>query len=532
MTRLFTLLYLGVLLILFAAWYIHGVVSHERAVADRVRVLEEAHGGGARLVAEELNRASPANRPQVVHELRERFDYPVEVVPLDEIPESARSQIASGDDVAYFPGENDREFVVVPLSGGTEVVRLGPFPDYGLKSIEDALGGWMRLTAEKVAVAPPADRSAVLAELAQRFDFPVELVSREELPLWPRGRINRGEDVVLYPQSTGSEDWLAATPLPEDGSEIIRFGPFPRFEQIEEEAAATALALVLLPAAIAIALLLRPVVRQLRSIESAAKAIASGDLTVRVDERRVGSAKPLARAFNEMASRTETLIRTQRELLQAVSHELRTPLARMRFAIELVETAKDQAERRARLASIDTAAEELDELVGELLDYVRTETTEARFEPEPIAVVEILKVMIPARAGLHPAIQFDVSDEGNAPTILVADRLGFQRVIGNLLSNAGRFARNRVAIQVTSTNGGVIIDIDDDGPGIPDSERERVFEPFVRLDNSSNGHGTGLGLALVKRILTRHEGTVEVLTSPLGGCRVRTRWPNRDSATN
>ena len=387
----------------------------------------------------------------------------------------------------------------------------------------------MRLTADRLDAAKPDDRSAVLDELQTRFEFPIELAGRGDLPDWPAGRIARGEDVVFYsPDRQPNERWFAATPL-ENGTEIVRFGPLPSFERIEQKAATTTLALVLLPAAIAIALLLRPVARQLRRVEHTAQAIAAGDMSARVDERRVRSARPLAQAFNNMAGRTEALVRTQRELLQAVSHELRTPLSRMRFAIDLIETAKDDEERKRRLESLDAATEELDGLVDELLSYVRMETTEPKLELEHVALQDTLDVLIPKHAALYPSVQFEVSEDiGSDESIILADRTGLQRAIGNLLSNAGRHAKSRVTICMERTDGATIVDIDDDGDGIPESEQDRIFEPFVRLENGSNGYGAGLGLALVKRILTQHGGNVEVLTSPLGGCRIRTIWPARD----
>jgi signal transduction histidine kinase len=268
-------------------------------------------------------------------------------------------------------------------------------------------------------------------------------------------------------------------------------------------------------------------------VEHAAQAIAAGDLSARVDERRVRSARPLAQAFNNMASRTEALVRTQRELLLAVSHELRTPLSRMRFAIELIGGAKDDGERKRRLEELDTATEELDELIGELLSYVRMETTDPQLDREHISLRDTLEVLVTKHAALYPSIQFEVSEElGGEENTVVADRTGFQRAIGNLLSNAGRYAKSQVTIRAESDSGSVIVDVDDDGSGIPASERQRVFEPFVRLDDSPNGRGAGLGLALVKRTVTQHGGSVEVLTSPLGGCRIRTKWPKIQADTN
>jgi signal transduction histidine kinase len=96
------------------------------------------------------------------------------------------------------------------------------------------------------------------------------------------------------------------------------------------------------------------------------------------------------------------------------------------------------------------------------------------------------------------------------------------------LSNAGRFATSHVVIRAeTTAPAATVIDVDDDGGGIPESERQRVFQPFVRLDNNASDSGVGLGLALVKRIVERHGGTVEALASPLGGCRIRITWPSQ-----
>ncbi|MBL7039650.1 MAG: HAMP domain-containing protein [Pirellulaceae bacterium] len=524
MTWLFIRFYVCVLIVLSMAWYIHGSVVKSRADAEWERVIVEAHGGGARLVASELDASPPESRERVLKSLRERFAYPVDVIALTALPNSLQRQITSGDDVACFRPEK-RYYIVAALSGGAEVVRLGPFPNYDLQEIEQSLGGWMRLTANRLDAATPGERQAVLKKLQERSDISIDIVGREDLPAGAGKRIVRGEDIVFYSQNPEpNERWFAATPL-SDRTEVVRFGPFPSFERIEQKAATTTLALVLLPAALAIALLLRPVARQLRRVEHAAQAIAAGDLSARVDERRVRSAKPLAQAFNNMASRTEALVRTQRELLQAVSHELRTPLSRMRFAIDLIETAKDDQERKRRLESLDAGTEELDQLVGELLSYVRMETTEPKLDLEHVALHDTLGVLIPKHAALYPTIQFEVSENVAEGSTILADRTGFQRAIGNLLSNAGQYARSRVKISMERADRVTIVDVDDDGNGIPESEKDRVFEPFVRLENDANGHGAGLGLALVKRIVTQHGGSVEVLTSPLGGCRIRTIWP-------
>ena len=523
MTWLFIRFYLCVLVVLALAWYIHGAVLKSRAEAEWERVVVEAHGGGARLVARELDAPSPQSREQVLTSLRERFNYPVNIIALMDLPKSLQSQFSGGDDVACLRA-GKKLSVVAALTGGVDVVCLGPFPNYDLREVEDAIGGWMRLAADRLYAVSSSERTAVLEELQPQFDFPLDVVDCEDLPDWPQSRIAHGDDVVFYSPESGPGGF-AVTPL-SDGDQAICFGPFPGFERIEQKAATTTLGLVLLPAALAIALLLRPVAGQLHRVENTAKAIAAGDLSARVDERRVRSAKPLAQAFNNMAGRTETLIRTQRELLQAVSHELRTPLSRMRFSIELIEIAKDDNQRKRRLEELDAATEELDELVGELLTYVRMETLEPRLKVEPISIQDMFDVLIPKYVDLHPEVHFELSEaiRRDEDDILV-ERIGFQRALGNLLSNAGRHARSQVTVSVDYGSQSITVNIDDDGKGVPESDRERVFEPFQRLDEGTNGGGVGLGLALVKRIVTRHGGKVEVLTSPLGGCRIRTTWP-------
>ena len=131
MTRLFIRFYLGVLAVLFLAWYINGAVLKQRADADRARVIKEAHGGGARLVASEIDASPPEHRGRVLQRLRGRFDYPLDVISWVDLPGAPQRQFSNGDDVAYIRDEENREFVVAALSSGSEVVRLGPFPEFG-----------------------------------------------------------------------------------------------------------------------------------------------------------------------------------------------------------------------------------------------------------------------------------------------------------------------------------------------------------------------------------------------------------------
>ena len=522
MTRLFLRFYGGVLIVLFLAWYIHGKFSERWQDADKIRVVTTVHAGGARLVANRLNAASSSEeRTEILEELQSLFEYDVSIKNRNELSSSVRKQLEHSD-VAY---DDPNDAVLANLVDEEKVVQLGRFPPAHKKGIEDTMSGWMQVVRNRLRKTDPSERGAMLVQLNKRFDTPIQIVSLTGLGEDAQEQLVAREDnCALYSFGPGE---VHAGMLLTPGKEIIQVGPLPGFEDNKKMIATETLALVLLPAAAAIALLLRPVASQLRTVEKTAETIARGDLSARVDESQMNSAKPLAQAFNHMASRTEAIVRTQRELLQAVSHELRTPLARMRFAIDLIATSKTDKEREKRLESLDSATEELNGLVGELISYVRLETADPQLEREIISLQESMAALIPKFASIYPDVQIDGTEQIKGEVVF-ADRRGFQRAIGNLVNNAGRHANNRVNIQSSTYNGSTIIDVDDDGAGIAKADRERVFEPFVRLDEAvDKGSGVGLGLALVKRIVTQNGGSVEVLSSPLGGCRIRTRWPRR-----
>lgn len=379
-----------------------------------------------------------------------------------------------------------------------------------IRVVEQALSGGARLARDRIARAAPDEVPEVLDAIRADFTSPVYIVelSEGEFNRRARRRLINGE-VVLYGNAI-------AIALP-GNAEALKFGPLPQFVGPSQAERTIGFGVVFVFAAVAIAFLLRPVVLQLRAVERTATAIAEGDLSARIDGAQGPRGLPLANAFNTMAERTETLLRSQRELLQAVSHELRTPLARIRFAIDLIETSKSDEDRQKRLKSVDTALQNLDDLVGELLTYVRLESHENRAQPEAIDLNELFAELVEMHAPLHPSVRYEIAKESESVRV-TADRPSLSRAIGNLLSNAGRYARQRVTIRAIKGDDVVTIEVDDDGSGIDEADRSKIFTPFVRLEHAA-GRGAGLGLALVERIATRHGGRVEALASPSGGAR-------------
>jgi signal transduction histidine kinase len=217
----------------------------------------------------------------------------------------------------------------------------------------------------------------------------------------------------------------------------------------------------------------------------------------------------LASSFNRTAEKIQALVLQERRMLASASHELRSPLARVRMAIELLETA--EPERRERLvAEASRDIEELDLLVEDLLSSVRAQTGLSNSKPLDLsALVE------------QVAARFDVVVDGS-PVNVEGDRRMLERLTRNLLENALRHGGGAaVRVSVESAEGTARIVVEDEGPGVPEAERERIFEPFYRPsghDESTHG-GVGLGLSLVRQIASHHGGRAWVEPRPGGGSR-------------
>lgn len=268
---------------------------------------------------------------------------------------------------------------------------------------------------------------------------------------------------------------------------------------------------------------LRPVSR----IRTAVTAITAADLTQRVPEPGTNDEiGRLAHTMNDMLARLDDSARTQRRFVADASHELRSPLAAIRTTLEVGLAHPGTAPWPLIAQRAATQSERLERLLQQLLLLARAdENAHAPGSVDLGAVLHELRSDLTSGTGrtlelhLHP------------DTVVNGIRQDLHRLLRNLIENALRHARSQVTVTVSPSPDAIVVTVDDDGPGIPPAERERVFDRFVRLDSSRDrgSGGSGLGLAIARDIAHNHYGSISITTSPAAGTRVTLHLPTADA---
>lgn len=383
---------------------------------------------------------------------------------------------------------------------------------------------------QMMALARLLSSSLVRVSASQRRDRIAQL-SNSSLPLAITGHQPQGVAPGLITQETrvnlDPQHWAVTLHLRlSRGTEQplwLAVGPMQPFEPLPDSLLLLLLMLLLSLLATLIFLAVRSTEGRVNRLEVAATRIASGRLDTRVAVEGNDFLARLGLAINGMASRVQSLLQSQQEMMRAVSHELRTPLARLRFAAQMIQDTSDRPDLQRQLEEMDADIDELDGLVDEILTYARLgseadgETGIVMQRVDCIAIAQqVIDNLKPLNADRHLRLEAGDSVE------VAGEPRYLQRALQNLVANACCHAAGEVLICIRSKSGQVCIDVEDDGPGIPHQDRARIFTPFARLDDSRTRRsgGYGLGLSIVQRIMRWHGGSVTVGTSQwLGGAR-------------
>ena len=267
--------------------------------------------------------------------------------------------------------------------------------------------------------------------------------------------------------------------------------------------------------------------RPLSVATAAMERIAGGDLRHRVSEQ--GPVAEVGRTFNHMAEQVQGIVRGQQQWMAAVSHELRTPLARMRLSLALSreDRSTGPADRARRVDALEADVAEMQALIDALLESARLEQGLVALRVEAVDARDLVLDALSAVELGERELELQVP-EG---LVLQVDRQHIRRALMNLLTNIGRYTPSDACAQVSARMDGedVLLEVDDNGAGVPPAHLERLFSPFYRVEGSrSRGTGgLGLGLMLVRQVAEAHGGAAGARPSRMGGLQVWLRLPPR-----
>lgn len=261
--------------------------------------------------------------------------------------------------------------------------------------------------------------------------------------------------------------------------------------------------------------LARRMTRSWAVLAQAADRVGRGDYPEPVPENGPIEIRRAAKAFNRMTARLKRFVEDRTRMLAAISHDLRTPITSLRLRAEFVE----DAENRSRI--IETL-NEMEQMVEAAMTFAREET--ANEATRKIDIAALIEAAVEDLAETGRPIRFLGDGE---PRVYPCRPLSIKRALGNLISNALTFGDQVEVLLKPADDGGIWIEVSDDGPGIPSDQRDQVFEPFFRLESSRNREtgGIGLGLAIARTAIRAHGGEIYLEDAPSGGLLARIYLP-------
>ncbi|NIB44585.1 hypothetical protein HBA55_33665 [Pseudomaricurvus alkylphenolicus] len=406
------------------------------------------------------------------------------------------------------------------------------------KVSEQFFRGTTLLLLNELGRLPKQSRQQALREMQDQFGFVLRWLSRDQLAAgYVQNRaLSRGDTVVeLTTLDNGDRAIRTLAPIGNSG-EFLQLGDAPLYVPFPRAWLVALIILSLLLLAGLCFLLIRPLERRLNRMMDEVRALQPGVDTTHLTVEGRDTLTAVAGSINTMSERIGQLLKAQRDLNHAVSHELKTPLSRCRFHLELADqkltSAGNDGDNPARkhLRGISDNLGELNSLVEEILLYASLESHRPDLQLRQFPLAPALELLLVPLVEQNPNLKVQRHLE---PGLMIdADSHYIKRALQNLLNNAFQYAETTVAVTAASFEGKVIVRIGDDGPGIPESHRESVLEPFTRVESSRSRRtgGTGLGLAIVRQIAHWHGGEVSIGQSKMGGAEASLEFVCRGTA--
>jgi signal transduction histidine kinase len=527
MLRIFLPLYL-ILAVFFISFVLASQFLPQLLLSSRTnRIGEQLMRGTFHLVEKELQGLTLKQQKAVITKLKEQFQFPIYLLkPGDPLLDKNQWKlIMDGGTVSVIDFKVHGNYKFFKKMHDSETI-LAIHSSDSQSELDHKWGSGTYALLEKIFLNHPQSVwHDVVKELQIHFGIPISLKLISELDSEEKGKINplKNGRVVAFGHSTDQHRFMAKIA---DSNYVITVGPIEQIFTLPIYFFFLFCVLIFL-LTIPLFFWFRPLWQSINELSQTADAFGSGKLQARASVKQSAVLGNLASQFNAMADRIGSLVSGHRELTNAVSHELRTPIARMRFGLDMMESADDTTRKRY-MQGLSSDVDDLEILVNELLHYARFERSGSIKEQQIVEIIPWLESVVENAKGY--ADNLDITF--NAHDFPIDQRVRFcpqymTRAIHNLLRNACRYGKQEINVILDASENSIIIHVDDDGKGIPENDRKRVFEAFTRLDKSrdrqSGGHG--LGLAIAQRIMNAHKGNISITDSPLGGARFTLCWP-------
>ncbi|ELQ6159674.1 two-component system sensor histidine kinase RstB [Cronobacter dublinensis] len=388
----------------------------------------------------------------------------------------------------------------------------------GRQSLDDLMKSSLYLMRSELREIPPHEWNKTIKELDLNLSFKLRIqpLSQFHLDDINSRRLREGDIVAL------DDEYTFIQRIPRSHY-VLAVGPVPYLYFLHQMRLLdiALIALIAISLALPVFIWMRPHWQEMLRLEAAAQRLGEGHLDERIHFDKASSFSRLGVAFNQMANNINALIASKKQLIDGIAHELRTPLVRLRYRLEMSDNLS-ATESQALNRDIG----QLEALIQELLTYERLDRPQTELHLTHPVLPRWLHEYVDDARSLHPERELMLSrvDEGDYGAL---DMRLMERVLDNLVNNGLRYSEQRLRIGLSLQGAQATLEVEDDGPGIPEEERSRVFEPFVRLDPSRDRAtgGCGLGLAIVQSIATAMSGQVSVAQSTLGGAHFRFSWP-------
>lgn len=388
----------------------------------------------------------------------------------------------------------------------------------GKQSLDDLMKSSLYLMRSELREIPPSDWGKTLKEmdLNLSFDLRVEPLNKYKLDSVTTQRLREGDIVALDDQYT----FIQRIPR---SHYVLAVGPVPYLYFLHQMRLLdmALLAFIAISLAFPVFIWVRPHWQEMLRLESAAQRFGEGHLTERLHFDNGSSFERLGIAFNQMADNINALIASKKQLIDGIAHELRTPLVRLRYRLEMSDNLSEQES-----LALNRDIGQLEALIEELLTYARLDRPQNELQLTVPNLPAWLIAHLDDVQSVNPEREVHLSNLVSGDYGALDMRL-MERVLDNLLNNALRYCHSTVHVSLLLAGNQATLLVEDDGPGIAPDARERIFEPFVRLDPSRDRAtgGCGLGLAIVRSIALAMGGTVSCSESALGGAQFSFNWP-------